>query len=1566
MTERQRLSYQDDGAPPLETSDDAAAAAGTDEDSPSIVPPLQDDGEGLGRTTSLQAWRGVSLAADVRQGIVPPTAVPPPPRLDGSLSSRDIALGLDDVGGSQRRRDGGRRAATDGKHRRRCCASNRLLQHTRIQLWKNSISAKRHPGLTIMQMLSFALFVVFLYLLQEMGKSRLMAEELHPPIEKLGGIPRCKPFNGAPCTTILYSPAGHPEVDFIMTELANEQGLTMGEDVKAVATAGDGNWTQYWLDHANQTLAAVSFLDRPANIDWATACAGQTVSDSSDEYPAGNCALPDIIRYKVYYNDTTRYSRASRTYTPFYPLDVTREVQRSLDEAILTLRGRHAGYQNCEETVVNVGTSSEGNESFVVPVPLNEVYRGARLQCSPGNNCAYDSPDLEGEAAPAGSLATAHLDPTGEGPDDWYLLQGAQDESKVSFFVGRYDSPDNLGWGYKHLQLVAEFCRPDWRANLTVYTKAMPVVGDARVETMLAETVFLGFGVMFFYCGAVFNYFLLLLAIVREKEHRLRTAMLMMGLSRGSCWTSWLIYSMVINSFSAAFCIVAGYLCGFQYFHHSNPIIVFLTFWMFSLAMTSFSFFASAIVQTERVAVVIGFLLFVVGTFFQVIVGAGTVYFYEPDMDPIYRRVFYHYPPFNFAKIFVGIGFSIGEQSYMGMLGEDNSFYFSWEHLITGEFPLSDNLFFLVMNFLEYGFAAWYLDYIFTSDAGRPQPFYFPLLPSFWCPSKKKKTSPLGASRSFADLGDVLEQDMNPTHSSNTAPAIQVVGLEKVFRTGTCGVRSANDVHALKGFDLTVKQNRVFCLLGPNGAGKTTLLSLLTGLHQASDGDATVGGHSVLDEMDAIREMIGVCPQHDILWPDLTAREHLAMFADIKGTPPDVIPSFVDSKLEEILLQNVGDVPSGKFSGGMKRRLSIGISSIGDPDIIFMDEPTTGTDPGNRRMIWNLIEKVKQDRCIVLTTHAMDEADLLSDEIGIMLQGNLFCTGNALSLKNDYGLGFRLSVKPNTAREVDLITMIQEHLPDGGEGVPPGVPPVVVDGAPGDSRTFMVPKERSHEFMKVLEILEEQIERQPETALAADFSVSHSTLEEVFMSIVRSQRAQSSVATASTGYAESELAPSSSATSVQEERGFVSLEESKLRATRQAAPGANLVTNNSAAALAKRTGGSRSQVSALVLKNISFQKRQRCTNFCQIVIPAILLFVVVMIQMIVDSTFEAKSKWEVKRNDPKEVDVENLIPAMVRELELDQTEQYLNDIGQYCYSGQRNDVVELYCPTGNITDIVFASYGHPVGSCGNFEVTPGCHADSTEALIDSLCTGKKKCYVKAAEMTFGGWSPAQCKPKWDDDGPEDSLELRVQIACGGQVDPLGGESTGFGPADASLRAAIDLGVQNTEAGEELQQLVSVGVSELAVTAVGLLDALIYNDALTTEQIDVIDFGFVNVDTLFSAVGVDLNQQVGDALAAQMRALNQTIEINIANLLGRDNLTFSSSELLRAGAAPPQLNASQLEFLEQAGLATLAAGGALADIPIDVGSAVGLTDGTSVSVTSDEVGQALDAANITLG
>ena len=173
-----------------------------------------------------------------------------------------------------------------------------------------------------------------------------------------------------------------------------------------------------WLDHKNQTLSAVVFLDRPSAVDWPTRCAGQNVSDEHAVYPSGDCALPDILRYKVYYNDTTRYSRASRTYTPFYPLDATREVQRAVDEAVITLRGRRAGLQNCNDTIIAVNSSDAGNESYWVPVPAGMALTRARLQCGAGKNCAYDNRELEGHPPPNGSISTAHLDPSSEGPGE--------------------------------------------------------------------------------------------------------------------------------------------------------------------------------------------------------------------------------------------------------------------------------------------------------------------------------------------------------------------------------------------------------------------------------------------------------------------------------------------------------------------------------------------------------------------------------------------------------------------------------------------------------------------------------------------------------------------------------------------------------------------------------------------------------------------------------------------------------------------------------------------------------------------------------------------------------------------------------------------------------------------------------------------------------------------------------------------------------------------------------------------------------------------------------------------
>lgn len=1600
VEERRRLSYQDDDSEAVE-AEVAAGDGGVRLDGP-----------------ALHAWRGQSLAQDVAAGRVPPDAVPNPPR-DGGAAGGGAGAGIDvemeGLGGGDSRERGEQQQCGS-------CVSSKIWHHTRILVWKNYATSKRHLDLMVMQVLSFAVFVFLLFMLQEMAQSRLMAEELHPPITTLGGIPKCVAFNGAPCTTIRYEPKGHPEVEFLMRELAAEQGLVMGRDILPMETSPQSTnrskaWSDFWLAHPNQTLTAVSFLDRSPRTDWVRACPGVSISDTSTIYPSGECALPDIIRYKIFYNDTTRYSRASRTYTPFYPLDVTRQVQRALDEAIITLRGRHAGQRNCETTLVDVGPSSAGPKAFTVAVAPGQIYSSATLRCADGKRCAFNDADYEGVAAPAGSIARAHLDPSGQGPNDWYLMPGRATATSRSFTVGRYDSAVHSGWTFDHLQLAVELCRPNWRANLQVQTKSMPVVGDEKVEELLGEGVFLAFGVLFFYCGAVFNYFLLMLNIVREKEHKLRNQMLIMGLSRGSVWLSWLVYSMVMNTVAALMTIGAGYLCGFAYFRHSNPAVVMLTFWMFSLAMTAFSFFASAVVSTERTAVVIGFLLFVVGTFFQVIVGAGTFYFYEPDISPIYRRVMYHYPPFNFAKLFVGIGMKIGQENYEGMLDESAGpvLYYSWSDLCSGEYPLLDNMFYLVMNFFEWFFAAWYLDYILTADNGKPQPCYFLCLPSFWgCSSKRGDKAATASGRSFVGV-DIAGLGLS------AQPAIQVSGLDKTFRTGSCGRPSKTDVHALKAMDLTIRNQRVYCLLGPNGAGKTTLLSLLTGSHQPSAGEAFVCGHSVTDHMDELRELIGVCPQHDILWPDMTAREHLAMFADIRGTPQAEIPAFVDAKLQEILLHKVADVPAGKFSGGMKRRLSIGISSIGDPKVIFLDEPTTGTDPGNRRMIWSLIDKVKQGRCIVLTTHAMDEADLLSDEIGIMLRGQLFCSGNAISLKNRFGVGYRLMVRPLPGKEMELLQLMQRSFPDFPEAasrpaLPPRelhrdgehdrqdqvlygsgieLPPVVVSDAPGDVRTFLVPKERKNEFASVLEKLESQAaaaqlgDTPRGQQVAQDWSMSHATLEEVFMAIVRGNSAESSKSTQSTGFINatadgSEADPQDS--SEPSALRYIGLMEFAAKQRQQLNNGgASLQLNNggggasgspsrtiSQSRLDHRMARGKSQVVALLHKNVAWQKRQKCTNCCQIIIPAILLFIVVIIQAVVDSTFEAKSRWQIQYHVPKEVDVENLAPAILKELQLDESQEYLNDIGQYCYSGMEGDTVELFCPKGNITEIKFASFGLPKGSCNNLEIRPACHAPNSTTQVESRCLGQVKCFVPATSATFV-WSARDsrsCDKLFDDSDGDDDHEkrLEVRIQCSGHKrDRLNGVSTGFGAADQGLREVIDLAVQNSAAGPELTELLEAGVSDLSFTGADALDFFVENGALTSQQTNRVDLGVVDVGNALGVVGVDVDAQLGQVVSAQLSALNRSVDVNVATLLGRDNLTFTTGELLLNSTADPGLlNSSQLTTLQAIGLAQLATGGGVADIPIDVGRALGLSGGTTLTLTSAQLGTLLNSANITLG
>ena len=179
---------------------------------------------------------------------------------------------------------------------------------------------------------------------------------------------------------------------------------------------------------------------------------------------------------------------------------------------------------------------------------------------------------------------------------------------------------------------------------------------------------------------------------------------------------------------------------------------------------------------------------------------------------------------------------------------------------------------------------------------------------------------------------------------------VQVRGATKTFLRNTPGVGIRN-FHAVKAPWFSIQKKSLFALLGPNGAGKTTLINVLTGVLPCSSGDAVIMDNTVTHPsgMADIRQHLGVCPQFDILWESLTPMEHLRIFAAIKEVPPQSVESMSMNLLEEMRLSDVAHKQAGTFSGGMKRRLSVAIALVGDPQVLFLDEPTTGMDPISRR-----------------------------------------------------------------------------------------------------------------------------------------------------------------------------------------------------------------------------------------------------------------------------------------------------------------------------------------------------------------------------------------------------------------------------------------------------------------------------------------------------------------------------------------------------------------------------------------------------------------------------------------
>ncbi len=229
-------------------------------------------------------------------------------------------------------------------------------------------------------------------------------------------------------------------------------------------------------------------------------------------------------------------------------------------------------------------------------------------------------------------------------------------------------------------------------------------------------------------------------------------------------------------------------------------------------------------------------------------------------------------------------------------------------------------------------------------------------------------------------------------------------------------VKKYKNLTAVNKLNLEIQQGELFSLLGVNGAGKTTAIKMLTCITKPTQGDAFVGGYSVIKQPEQVKRLIGVSPQETAVAPNLSVKENLEFICGIYGFSKEKTEKRIKDLAEQFTLDSVFNRKAGKLSGGWQRRVSIAMALISKPRILFLDEPTLGLDVIARHELWDMIRSLKGKVTVILTTHYMEEAESLSDRIGIMKAGNLLAVGTAEELKkltgtNDFEAAFVSIVK---------------------------------------------------------------------------------------------------------------------------------------------------------------------------------------------------------------------------------------------------------------------------------------------------------------------------------------------------------------------------------------------------------------------------------------------------------------------------------------------------------------------------------------------------------------------------
>uniref|UniRef100_A0A4W3GUN1 ATP-binding cassette sub-family A member 1-like n=1 Tax=Callorhinchus milii TaxID=7868 RepID=A0A4W3GUN1_CALMI len=671
----------------------------------------------------------------------------------------------------------------------------------------------------------------------------------------------------------------------------------------------------------------------------------------------------------------------------------------------------------------------------------------------------------------------------------WY--PGARDNS--------YNEMPYILGGFAYIQDMIDHGIMKTQLNISqplgVYVQQMPYpcyVDDGIVFSNVGSIL-----PMFLILAFIFSVAMIIKGIVYEKEKCLKVMLNTMGLRNGVLWFAWFMDNIVILTISSAFLSVL--LKYGNILRYSDPLILFIFLFIYCVATIMECFLISTFFSRANLAAACGAILYFLLYLPYVLCFAWQDYLTFPIKISIslLSTVAFSFGCENFSFYEVqGIGIQWSNINISAQEGNRFSFLVS--------------MLMMLLDAFIYWLLVLYIEAVFPGQYGIPKPWYFLVTKSYWCGSSSQNKEELTfqgkQDEGRFSISNIYNVFIEP-QPHNLKLGISIQNLVKIYKTGK--------KIAVDGLSVNFYEGQITSFLGHNGAGKTTTMSILTGLFPPSSGTAFIYGSDIRTAIDSIRKDIGFCPQYNVLFDQLTVEEHIYFYACLKECSSKEVEEEIDRMINDVGLPNKRKDLVKNLSGGMQRKLSVAIAFVGGSKTVILDEPTAGVDPYARRGIWELLLKYKPGRTIILSTHHMDEADILGDRIAIISHGKLCCCGSSMFLKKFFGSGYYLTLVKSEAKR-PAPRLEDDDVSDEGIGSDSGpndlagenaitglimkhVPEAQFVESIGQEMTYILPYEGAGDgsFAELFKNLDLELQRFG----ISSYGISDTTLEEIFLKV---------------------------------------------------------------------------------------------------------------------------------------------------------------------------------------------------------------------------------------------------------------------------------------------------------------------------------------------------------------------------------------------------------------------------------------------------------------------------------